>query len=169
MALRDLRYDGDPILSKKSHPVKEMNDRLKTLADDMLETMYADQGVGLAAVQVGVLRRIIVIDVGEGPIVFVNPVLKESDGEQVGQEGCLSVPNKVGIVKRPEHVIVEGFDKEMKPQTIEGTGLLARALCHEMDHLDGIMYTEKVEGDLMDVGSEETESEELKNGDFDGE
>lgn len=151
MALRTLRIEGDPILNKVSHPVKEMTPRLEELIKDMLETMYSENGVGLAAVQVGVLRRIVTIDVGEGPIILVNPVIVEKDGVQTGQEGCLSVPNKVGIVARPNHVIVEALDENMEPQRLEGEGLLARAFCHELDHLDGKMYTSLVEGDLMEV------------------
>lgn len=151
MALRTLRIEGDPILNKVSHPVKEMTPRLEELIKDMLETMYSENGVGLAAVQVGVLRRIVTIDVGEGPIILVNPVIVEKDGVQTGQEGCLSVPNKVGIVTRPNHVIVEALDENMEPQRLEGEGLLARAFCHELDHLDGKMYTSLVEGDLMEV------------------
>ena len=151
MALRTLRIEGDPILNKVSHPVKEMAPRLEELIKDMLETMYSENGVGLAAVQVGVLRRIVTIDVGEGPIILVNPVIVEKDGVQTGQEGCLSVPNKVGIVTRPNHVIVEALDENMEPQRLEGEGLLARAFCHELDHLDGKMYTSLVEGDLMEV------------------
>lgn len=151
MALRTLRIEGDPILNKVSHPVKEMTPRLEELIQDMLETMYSENGVGLAAVQVGVLRRIVTIDVGEGPIILVNPVIVEKDGVQTGQEGCLSVPNKVGIVTRPNHVIVEALDENMEPQRLEGEGLLARAFCHELDHLDGKMYTSMVEGDLMEV------------------
>jgi peptide deformylase len=154
MALRNLRYEGDPILEKVSRPVKEMTPHLDQLISDMLETMYDANGVGLAAVQVGVLRRIVTIDVGDGPIVLINPVIEESDGEQTGQEGCLSVPNKVGVVTRPEHVIVSAKDREMKDIKVEGTALLARALCHEIDHLDGHMYTEKVEGDLIDITPE---------------
>ena len=151
MALRTLRIECDPILNKVSHPVKEMTPRLEELIKDMLETMYSENGVGLAAVQVGVLRRIVTIDVGEGPIILVNPVIVEKDGVQTGQEGCLSVPNKVGIVTRPNHVIVEALDENMEPQRLEGEGLLARAFCHELDHLDGKMYTSLVEGDLMEV------------------
>ena len=151
MALRTLRIEGDPILNKVSHPVKEMTPRLEELIKDMLETMYSENGVGLAAVQVGVLRRIVTIDVGEGPIILVNPVIVEKDGVQTGQEGCLSVPNKVGIVTRTNHVIVEALDENMEPQRLEGEGLLARAFCHELDHLDGKMYTSLVEGDLMEV------------------
>ena len=137
-----------------------MTPRLKELVDDMLQTMYEAEGVGLAAPQVGVLRRIVVIDVGDGPIVLVNPKITEQDGEQEGNEGCLSVPGKAGVVVRPNHVIVEAFNEEMKPVTVEGEELLARALCHELDHLEGVMYTSKVKGDLFDTMIEEEESEE---------
>ena len=131
MAIREIRIDGDPILKKVCRPVSKLSDRQQELIDDMLETMYEANGVGLAAPQVGVLRRIVVIDVGEGPLVMVNPEITEKDGEQTGEEGCLSVP--------------------------EGTGLLARAICHELDHLDGHMYTEIAESPLMDVKYDEEE------------
>jgi peptide deformylase len=159
MALRKIRLEGDPILSKKCNPVKEMTPHLVELAHDMLDTMYDANGVGLAAPQVGVLRRIVVIDVydGNGPHYLINPKIVEKDGEQTGQEGCLSVPNKVGTVTRPNHVICEAYDLDMKPYTLEGEGLLARAICHELDHLDGIMYTSKVEGDLMEVTYDDEE------------
>ena len=159
MALRQIRVYGDDILTKKCREVKEMTPRLKELIDDMLETMYDAEGVGLAAPQVGVLRRIVVIDVGEGPIVLVNPRIIEQDGEQEGMEGCLSVPGKVGQVTRPNHVIVEGLDADMNPVRVEGEELLARALCHELDHLEGIVYTSKVEGELFDAASDEDEEE----------
>jgi len=159
MALRQIRVYGDDILTRKCREVKEMTPRLKELAEDMLDTMYNAEGVGLAAPQVGVLRRIVVIDIGEGPIVLVNPVLTEQDGEQEDMEGCLSVPGKVGKVTRPNHVVVEGFDADMNPVRIEGEELLARALCHELDHIEGIMYTEKVEGELYDAASEEDEED----------
>jgi len=159
MALRQIRVYGDDILTRKCREVKEMTPRLKELAEDMLDTMYNAEGVGLAAPQVGVLRRIVVIDIGEGPIVLVNPVLTEQDGEQEDMEGCLSVPGKVGKVTRPNHVVVEGFDADMNPVRIEGEELLARALCHELDHLEGIMYTEKVEVELYDAASEEDEED----------
>ena len=159
MALRQIRIYGDDILTKKCREVKEMTPRLKELVADMLETMYEAEGVGLAAPQVGVLRRIVVIDVGDGPIVLVNPVIAEQDGEQEDMEGCLSVPGKVGKVTRPNHVIVEGFDADMEPVRVEGEELLARALCHELDHLEGIMYTTKVEGELYDSASEEEEED----------
>ena len=157
MALRQIRVYGDDILTKKCREVKEMTPRLKELIDDMLETMYDAEGVGLAAPQVGVLRRIVVIDVGEGPIVLVNPRIIEQDGEQEGMEGCLSVPGKIGQVTRPNHVIVEGLDADMNPVRVEGEELLARALCHELDHLEGIVYTSKVEGELYDAVDEEEE------------
>ena len=161
MALRQIRVYGDDILTKKCREVKEMTPRLKELIDDMLETMYDAEGVGLAAPQVGVLRRIVVIDVGEGPIVLVNPRIIEQDGEQEGMEGCLSVPGKIGQVTRPNHVIVEGLDADMNPVRVEGEELLARALCHELDHLEGIVYTSKVEGELYDAVDEDEEEEEV--------
>lgn len=153
MAIRQIREYGDDILEKPCKDVKEMTPRLKELVDDMLETMYDAGGVGLAAPQVGVLKKIIVIDVsseGDEPLVFVNPELLETDGEQEGYEGCLSLPGKSGIVKRPNHVKVKAFDRDMQPFELEGEELLARAICHELDHLDGIMYVEKMEGELVD-------------------
>lgn len=163
MALREIRIQGDPILEKVCKPVDKLTDRLNTLIDDMLETMHDANGVGLAAPQVGVLRRIVVIDVEDehGPYVLINPEITESDGEQDGEEGCLSLPGKMGEVKRPNHVICKALNRNMQEQTIEGTELLARCICHELDHLDGHMYTEKVIGALQDVGSEdEDETEE---------
>lgn len=160
MALREIRTQGDPVLEKMCKPVKTMTPRLQGLVDDMLETMYEANGVGLAASQVGVLRRIVVIDVGEGPYVLVNPEIIEKDGEQTGQEGCLSVPGVYGIVTRPEHVKAKAFDKDMKPYEIEAEGLFARAICHELDHLDGHMYTELVEDGLHRYEDEGEESEE---------
>ena len=151
MALREIRIQGDEVLTKVCRPVKEMNDRTLELIDDMIETMYDADGVGLAAPQVGVLKRIEVIDVGEGPIVLVNPEILETSGEQTGQEGCLSLPGKAGDVTRPNYVKVKAFDEEMNEYIIEGEELLARALVHEIEHLDGHMYTEKVEGPLYDV------------------
>ena len=160
MALRKIREYGDEILTKKCREVREMTPRLKELVKDMLETMYQAEGVGLAAPQVGVLKRIVVIDIGEGPITLVNPKIVEQDGEQEGSEGCLSVPGKAGLVVRPNHVIVEGFDADMNPVTVEGEELLARALCHELDHLDGIVYVSLVKGELYDTDVEEEETEE---------
>lgn len=157
MALRKVRIMGDEVLTKKCRPVKEMTERTKELIDDMFETMYHAEGVGLAAPQVGILKRIVVIDVGEDPIVLINPEIIETSGEQTGQEGCLSLPGKCGIVTRPNYVKVRAFDEEMKEFELEGTELLARAICHECEHLDGKMYVEKVEGELMDVTAEEEE------------
>ena len=141
MAIRNIREDGDEVLRKVCKPVTQMTDRLATLIDDMFDTMYEANGVGLAAPQVGVLRRIVVIDIGEGePLVLINPVIVESDGEQVGAEGCLSLPGLQGEVARPQHVICKALDRDMKEITVEGEDLLARAICHELDHLDGILY-----------------------------
>ena len=160
MAIRQIRVQGDEILNKKSRIVKEITPRQEELIKDMIETMHDADGVGLAAPQVGVLRRIAVIDVGEGPIVLVNPEVIETSGEQTGQEGCLSVPGKVGIVTRPNYVKVKAFNEKMEEFEIEGEELLARALVHEIDHLDGHVYTEIVQGELMDVTYEEPEEED---------
>ena len=154
MALRNIREFGDPVLNKSCIEVKEMTERNKQLIDDMFETMYDANGVGLAAPQVGVLKRIVVIDTtGEDPIVLINPRIVEQDGEQTGYEGCLSLPGKTGIVTRPNHVKAVALDREMNPIEVEGEGLLARAICHELEHLDGHLYTEKLEGELMDTDS----------------
>ena len=160
MAIRQIRVQGDEILNKKSRIVKEITPRQEELIKDMIETMHDADGVGLAAPQVGVLRRIAVIAVGEGPIVLVNPEVIETSGEQTGQEGCLSVPGKVGIVTRPNYVKVKAFNEKMEEFEIEGEELLARALVHEIDHLDGHVYTEIVQGELMDVTYEEPEEED---------
>ena len=160
MALRTIRVEGDPVLEKKCKRVEQMTPRLKQLTEDMLETMYDANGVGLAAPQVGILKRIVVIDIGEGPIILVNPEMKLMEGEQTGDEGCLSLPGMAGQVTRPNHVIVSGFDVNMDPVEIEGEELLARALCHELDHLDGIMYTKLVEGELHAVSDEEEVQDE---------
>ena len=154
MALRNIREFGDPVLNKVCIEVKEMTDRNKQLIDDMFETMYDANGVGLAAPQVGVLKRIVVIDTtGEDPLVLINPRITEQDGEQTGYEGCLSLPGKTGIVTRPNHVKAVALDRDMNPIKIEGEGLLARAICHELEHLDGHLYTERLEGELMDTES----------------
>ena len=165
MALREIRVEGDPILNKVCKPVDKLSDRQKTLIEDMLDTMYEANGVGLAAPQVGVLRRIVVIDVGDehGPYILINPEIIEQDGEQTGSEGCLSAPGKAGTVTRPNHVIVKALDENMEEQQYEGEGLLARAFCHELDHLDGHMYTELVEGDLVDVNYDTDEDETEEN------
>jgi peptide deformylase len=157
MALRTIRIQGDPVLEKKCKEIKELTPKIKELAEDMIETMYEANGVGLAAPQVGILKRLVVIDVGEGPIVMINPVILETAGEQTGDEGCLSLPGKAGQVTRPNYVKARAFDVNMEEYEIEGTELLARAICHELDHLDGHMYTEKVEGSLHDVSYEEEE------------
>lgn len=150
---------GDRILTKTSRPVEEMTPKLRKLIDDMLDTMYDSFGVGLAAPQVGMLKRIVVIDVGDGPYVLINPVITETSGEQTGEEGCLSLPGKSGIVTRPNVVTVEALDEEMKPFTLTGEGLLARAICHECEHLDGILYVEHVQGEVHDVVYDEDEEE----------
>lgn len=157
MAIRTIRELGDPILIKVAKPVKEMTPRIRTLIDDMFDTMYEAGGVGLAAVQVGILKRIMVIDIGDSPFVFINPEIVSMDGEQIGEEGCLSVPGKSGIVKRPKHVVVRALDENMEPFTLEGEDLMARAICHECDHLDGIVYVSLVEGELKEVSYEEEE------------
>ena len=157
MALRTIRTEGDPVLSKISRPVSEMTPKIRTLVEDMLDTMYEAMGVGLAAPQVGVLKRIVTIDVGDGPIVLINPEILETSGEQTGEEGCLSVPGMSGRVTRPNYVKVKAMDEDMNEVIYEGTELLARAFCHEIDHLDGKMYTELVEGELHKVVYEEDE------------
>ena len=157
MALREIRVEGDPVLTKVCKEVKEVTPRIQDLIDDMIETMYEANGVGLAAPQVGILKRIVVIDVGEGPIVMINPKIVAQEGEQTGDEGCLSVPGKAGCVTRPNYVMARFFDEEMNECEIEGEELLARAICHELDHLDGHLYVEKVEGGLHDVKYEEPE------------
>ena len=151
MALRTIRVQGDSVLTKKSRTVDKMTPRIGELITDMLDTMYDAMGVGLAAPQVGILKRIVVIDVGEGPIVLINPEILETSGEQTGDEGCLSVPGMAGQVTRPNYVKVKALDVNMEEQIYEGEGLLARAFCHEIDHLDGKMYTELVEGELHKV------------------
>ena len=160
MAIRNIREIGDSILTKTCRPVENMTPRVRQLIQDMLDTMYDNYGVGLAASQVGVLKRIVVIDIGEGPVVMVNPQIVETSGEQTGDEGCLSVPGKTGTVTRPMYARVKAFDENMEPVEIEGEGLMARAICHECDHLDGVLYVEHVEGELRDVRYEEDEDEE---------
>lgn len=151
MAIRQIRIAGDPILNKVCKEVKEITPMIKTLIDDMLDTMYEANGVGLAAPQVGILRRIAVIDIGDGPIVLVNPTIIEEDGEQTGDEACLSLPGKAGEVKRPNHVIIRAFDESMTEYEMEADELLARAFCHEIEHLDGHMYMEHVIGEIHDA------------------
>ena len=162
MALRQIRIMGDEKLEKTCRPVTEMTSRTKELIRDMLDTMYDANGVGLAAPQVGILKRIVVIDVGEGPIVLVNPVILETSGEQTGQEGCLSLPGQAGIVTRPNYVKVKACDENMQEFELEGEELLARAICHECDHLDGIMYVRYVEGELFDTSDEDYDEDETE-------
>ena len=161
MAIRNIRIMGDKVLEKTCRPVEEMTPKIAELIRDMLETMYDKMGVGLAAPQVGILKRIVVIDVGDehGPYIMINPRILETSGEQTGEEGCLSLPGKAGQVTRPNYVKVKALDVNMEPVEYEGTELLARAFCHELDHLDGIMYVEHVEGELYDVSYEEDEEE----------
>ncbi len=159
MALREIREYGDDVLARPCKEVKEVTPRIRELIDDMFETMYEANGVGLAAPQVGVLKRIVVIDcTGDDPHLLINPVILETSGEQTGYEGCLSLPGKSGVVTRPNYVKVKAYDIDMNPFELEGTELLARAICHETDHLDGKMYVEKVEGEL--VNNEDLQQEE---------
>ena len=160
MALRTIRTEGDPVLEKVCRPVEKIDRRTRDLVDDMLETMYDACGVGLAAPQVGVLKRLVVIDVGDGPLILVNPEILETSGEQTGEEGCLSVPGMSGQVTRPDHVKVKALDMELNEQVYEGDGLLARAFCLEIVHLDGKMYTRLVEGELHHVSYDNEEDEE---------
>lgn len=159
MALRTIRIQGDPVLTKTCREITEVTPKIEELIEDMIETMYEANGVGLAAPQVGILKRLVVIDVGdgEGPYVMINPVILETSGEQTGDEGCLSLPGKAGQVTRPNYVKARAFDENMEEYEIEGTELLARAICHELDHLDGHMYTEKVEGGIHDVSYDDIE------------
>ena len=157
MAIREIREIGDDILTKQCKDVPRVTLRTKILIQDMLDTMYESNGVGLAAPQVGVLKKIVVIDIGEGPILLINPEIVETSGEQTGEEGCLSVPGKSGMVTRPNYVKVRAFDANMEPFEIEGEGLLARAFCHEIDHLSGKLYVDLVEGELHDVNYDEME------------
>lgn len=154
MATRKLVYEGDETLRKVCRPVKEIDKRTKMLLSDMAETMYAAQGVGLAAPQVGVLRRIVVIDVGEGLLELVNPEIVHTEGSMINAEGCLSIPGRRGTVERPEKVVVHALDRHGHMIEVTGTGLLAMALCHELDHLDGVLYIDKM---IDDVTGKETE------------
>ncbi|MCI8884944.1 MAG: peptide deformylase [Dorea sp.] len=157
MAIRKIRELGDEVLTKTCKEVTKMTLRNRILISDMLDTMYEAQGVGLAAPQVGILKRIAVVDIGDGPIVLINPEILNSAGEQTGEEGCLSVPGKAGTVTRPDYVKIRTYTEDMDVIEIEGEELLARALCHEIDHLDGKMYVDLVEGGLRDVDYEEEE------------
>ena len=164
MALRNIREYGDDVLARKCLAVKEITPRIEELVEDMLDTMYDANGVGLAAPQVGILKRIVVIDVsaeGDQPLVMINPEILETDGEQTGYEGCLSLPGKSGIVTRPNFVKAKATNLEGEEYIIEGEGLLARAICHELDHLDGHMYVEKVEGELVNNEDLVADAEEV--------
>ncbi len=160
MALRTIRISGESVLEKKCKEVKEITPRTRELIEDMLDTMYEANGVGLAAPQVGILKRIVVIDAtGEDPFVMINPRIIETSGEQTGYEGCLSLPGKTGIVTRPNYVKAVYYNEDMEQMEIEGTELLARAICHELDHLEGHMYMEKVEGEIENVDDVEEDEE----------
>lgn len=143
MAIREIRHEGDEILRKTCKPVKEITNSILTLIDDMVETMKEANGVGLAAPQVGILKRIVVIDIGEGLHELINPVMVEMEGSVIDYEGCLSIPGESAIVDRPEYAKVEAMNREGETITVEGEGLMAVALCHELDHLDGILYIDK--------------------------
>ena len=156
MAIRNIRKMGDEVLRKPSKEIKEMTSRTMLLIEDMFDTMYEAYGVGLAAPQVGILKRLVVIDTYEGqPLVLINPKIVEKDGEQIGDEGCLSLPGKVAVVKRPNHVVCDALDQDMNPIRVEGEGLLARAICHELDHLDGVLYPDVAEEPVRDEEDEE--------------
>lgn len=163
MGIRNVRVLGDDILRKKSKEVKEMTPRLQGIIQDMVDTMYQQNGVGLAAPQVGILRRVVVIDVGDenGTIVMINPEILETSGSQTGSEGCLSVPGKHATVTRPNYVKAKALNMDMEEYVIEGTELLARAILHECDHLDGVMYVDKAEGPIVDNDEEEEDEEEF--------
>ena len=161
MAIRTIREYGDEVLAAHCKEVREVTPRINELIDDMLETMYDANGVGLAAPQVGVLKRIVVIDTtGDDPHILINPVILETSGEQTGYEGCLSLPGKSGVVTRPNYVKAKATDLDGTEYIIEGEELLARAICHELDHLDGHMYVEKVEGELVNNEDLVEDSEE---------
>lgn len=158
MALRKIRLSNDPILRKKSKEITDINERIKTLLEDMIDTMKEEEGVGLAAPQVGILRRAVVIDIGDGPIRLINPKIIEADGEVVDVEGCLSVPGRSGTVKRPEWVKVKYLDIHGEEKTIEESGLMARVICHEIDHLEGILYIDKMIEEVELVEEEENDN-----------
>ena len=160
MAVREVIIYPDPILRNKNTEVTTFDEDLKKLTDDMFDTMYEFEGIGLAGPQIAVNKRIVVIDIGDGPLVMLNPEIIDKKGSQTGDEGCLSVPGKSGQVTRPNYVKVKALDENMEEVIYEGEGLLARAFCHEIDHLDGHLYVEKVEGELHEVTYEEEDLEE---------
>lgn len=158
MAVRNLRFLGDDILLKPCKRIENVTDRIRDLAADMIETMRVSRGVGLAAPQVGILKRMMVIEVEDGnPVVFINPEITKAEGEQFGLEGCLSIPGKTGMVRRPQKIHVKAYDLDMKEFELEVENLFARAVCHECDHLDGKLYIDLVEGELMDAQADEEE------------
>lgn len=160
MALRNIRLDGDPVLRKKSRKVENIDERILTLLEDMEETMENADGIGLAAPQVGILRRVVVIDIGEGILKIVNPEIIQREGEIIDVEGCLSVPGLAGTVERPEKLVLQYINENSEEMEIEATGLLARAICHEIDHLDGILYIDKVIEYIEDEDQYEDEDDE---------
>ena len=166
MAIRNIRVEGDEVLRKKCKPVTKMNARIRELIGDMFDTMYESNGVGLAAPQVGILKRIVVIDVMDGrPLTLINPEIISTEGEQTGEEGCLSLPGLAGDVTRPMKVVCKALNEEMEEITVEGEGLLARCICHELDHLDGVLYCDKVLDVLhrVDLPREEDLAEETED------
>ncbi|MCR5148389.1 MAG: peptide deformylase [Eubacterium sp.] len=168
MAIRNIRVEGDEILRKKCKPVTKINSRIRELIGDMFDTMYESNGVGLAAPQVGILKRIVVIDVMDGrPLTLINPEIIETEGEQCGEEGCLSLPGLAGDVKRPMKVVCKAFNEEMEEFTVEGEGLLARCICHELDHLDGILYVDKVIDGVHRVDLPRVEDEDDSEEEYD--
>lgn len=160
MAIRKLRYEGDEILSKKSREVEKIDEKLQILIDDMIETMHKYNGVGLAAVQVGILKRVIVIDIddGKGPIVLINPVILETKGSREVEEGCLSFPNKFAKVVRPEEVVAEYTNREGKRVKVKAKELLAQAICHEVDHLEGEVFVDKMVPGTLEYVEQEQEN-----------
>ncbi len=161
MAIREIRQIGDEVLNKQCKEVTAMTPRMEQLIEDMLDTMYESGGVGLAAPQVGILKQVVVIDTtGEGAYVLINPRIVETSGEQIGDEGCLSVIGKSGVVRRPNYVKVVALNEDMEEIEVVGTELLARALCHELDHLEGKLYVDLVEGSLDELDDEYDEDEE---------
>lgn len=184
MAIRNIRFEDDEILRKKSKPVKEITERTSELIDDLIDSVHEYNGVGLAAVQVGVLKRICVVNVPapevpeneEGETIEINPlihnngedliiinpeIIPQEGDDETDNEGCLSVPGKFGLVTRPFHITLKAFDRNLEPYELEAEGLFARAICHECDHMEGILYTDKVEGELHDVTELEPEEEEF--------
>lgn len=167
MAILSIMKIGNPVLTKTCEPIVKVDHKTKKLIKNMFETMYKSGGCGLAAPQVGITKRIIVIDItgGDRPILMINPKIIEANGEQIDYEGCLSVPGKAGMVLRPHYVKVQAYNENMESFELEGTGLLARVICHELDHLDGHLYIEKIVNDLVDTMDikEEKEYDNLSN------